>query len=94
MKKFKALSSLEVIELMMKDEELVHMHHLTAFFLACEFISLLLQTVTEEDSTFVSGLEDWVVPYLERLEASTAGGSRGLLKQYLTRLSKVCVHII
>ena len=53
--------------------------------------NLSLQLVTESDSGFIRGLKSWVVPFLKRLEGISAGRSRGLLKQYLTQVSKVCL---
>ena len=50
---------------------------------------IVLQLVAEPDSGFARCVEMWLLPYLERLEATENGRSRGLLKNYLTQLSKV-----
>lgn len=48
----------------------------------------------QPESGFVIGLENWVVPYLNRLEAITANRSRGLFREYLSYLSKVCMALL
>ena len=44
---------------------------------------------TSPGSEFVYGLETWVLPFLDGLEGVAPARTRGLMKDYLIRLSKV-----